>query len=186
MITREMLEDANRNIPTVNIKGKNYVMVKDRVKRFRQMIPGGRIETKLLHCDDESCTFVATVYDGEGNILATGHANEVKTSSIINKTSYIENCETGAIGRALGLAGIGIDDSFGSADEVATAINRQEQRISADDARKIKAMLEETQSNVKAFLANFKVGSVDEILAIDVPKAYRMLNAKYEKMRGEE
>ena len=39
-------------------------------------------------------------------------------SSNINKTSYVENCETSAVGRALAMLGIGIDTSIASANEV--------------------------------------------------------------------
>ena len=62
----------------------------------------------------------------EGVLVATGHAYEKEASSFINKTSYIENCETSAIGRALGVYGIGIDASLASAEEVVNAVNNQE------------------------------------------------------------
>ena len=39
-----------------------------------------------------------------GEVIAQGHAHEVQGSSNINKTSYVENCETSAVGRALGHA----------------------------------------------------------------------------------
>jgi galactitol-specific phosphotransferase system IIB component len=68
--------------------------------------------------------FKATIYDGE-RILGTGHAFEEQTSTFINKTSYIENCETSAVGRALGMCGFGIDTSVASAEEVENAINNQ-------------------------------------------------------------
>ena len=72
-----------------------------------------------------------------GDIVATGHAQEDKASSNINKTSYVENCETSAVGRALGFLGIGIETSIATADEVAMAIAKQEaqpaQTASKDD-----------------------------------------------------
>ncbi len=66
----------------------------------------------------------AAVYDN-GSLLATGHAYEKETSSFINKTSFIENCETSAVGRALGMLGIGIDTSVCSAEELQNAIDNQ-------------------------------------------------------------
>jgi uncharacterized lipoprotein NlpE involved in copper resistance len=60
------------------------------------------------------------------SLLGTGHAYEKESSSFINKTSYIENCETSAVGRALGMAGFGIDTSVCSAEELTNAINNQE------------------------------------------------------------
>jgi hypothetical protein len=71
------------------------------------------------------CVFRATIYDEDNNILGTGTAYENEKSSYINKTSYIENCETSAVGRALGMCGFGIDTSIASADEVVNAINNQ-------------------------------------------------------------
>ena len=68
----------------------------------------------------------ATVLNEHGIAIATGHAHETKGSSFINKTSYIEVCETSAWGRALGNFGIGIDSSVASADEVNNAIKMQE------------------------------------------------------------
>ena len=62
-----------------------------------------------------------------GKVVAVGHASEDKNSSYINKTSYIENCETSAIGRCLGIYGIGVCGSIASADEVINAINQQQQ-----------------------------------------------------------
>ena len=59
-------------------------------------------------------------------IIASGHAHETQGSSNINKTSYVENCETSAIGRALAMMGIGIDTSIASANEVNEAIAKQD------------------------------------------------------------
>lgn len=128
MITKEALAKMNKGMPTVDIKGKNYIMVNERIKRFREFVVGGRIETEIINLDDGVVTIKASVYDDEGDLIATGHAQEKETSSFINKTSFVENAETSAIGRALGIAGIGIDDSLGSADEVANAIKNQEKK----------------------------------------------------------
>ena len=61
----------------------------------------------------------------EGNIVSTGYAQEEKTTSFVNETSFVENCETSAVGRALGFLGIGIKDSIASADELVVAISNQ-------------------------------------------------------------
>ena len=65
------------------------------------------------------------ILDPEGRVLASGHAHEEKSSSFINKTSYVENCETSSWGRALANFGIGIDSSVASANEVDIAIKKQ-------------------------------------------------------------
>lgn len=125
MLTKETLKNLNKNIPTVDIKGKNYVMVNDRIKRLREYMPNSRIETEIVSLVDGIVTMKATLYDDEGNLVSTGHAQEKESNGFINKTSFVENCETSCIGRCLAIAGIGIDDSLGSADEVANAMMNQ-------------------------------------------------------------
>lgn len=110
---------------TVNIKGKEYVEVNERVKHFVANYKGWSIETELLSNEGGVCVFKAIVKDDTGVVKATGHAYEREDSTYINKTSYIENCETSAVGRALGFLGIGIDTSIASSDEVTNAINNQ-------------------------------------------------------------
>lgn len=116
---------ANEEIKTVDIKGKDYAEVNERIKVFRMLYPEGTIQTKMLSNENGVCIFKAIVSDGKGKLLGTGTAYEKEDSSFINKTSYIENCETSAVGRALGMCGIGINTSVASAEEVANAINNQ-------------------------------------------------------------
>lgn len=111
---------------TINIKGKPYVMVNERIKEFREKYEGWSLVTELVSCDENSCIMKASVIDDAGNIVATGFAQEDRASSTINKTSYVENCETSAWGRALANLGIGIDESIASAEEVSIAIAKQE------------------------------------------------------------
>jgi hypothetical protein len=109
---------------TVNIKGKEYVEVNERIKAFRDMYPKGSIMTDIVSNQDGICVIKAVIVV-DNQIVATGHAYEKEGSTFINKTSYIENCETSAIGRALGCFGIGIDTSVASVEEVANAIKQQ-------------------------------------------------------------
>ena len=124
-ITYEQLKAVSDNIEKVPIKGKKYAEVSSRVKAFRQLCPDGTISTDILSLENGVVTMKATVIDGEGHVLGTGLAQEKESSSFINKTSFIENCETSAVGRALGFAGIGVDGSMASAEEVANAIINQ-------------------------------------------------------------
>lgn len=119
--------EAAKDIKSIDVKGKQYVMVNERIKAFRAVYPEGVIKTTLLEDDGERVTFKASVYSDKDTLLATAHAYELKSSSYINKTSYIENCETSAVGRALGFCGIGCDDSIASAEEVRNAIEAQEE-----------------------------------------------------------
>ena len=112
---------------TVEIKGNQYVLVNERLKYFRENYPEWCLESEILSVESGVCIMKATIKDEKGIIRATGHAYEKEDSSFINKTSYIENCETSAWGRALGNLGIGIDTSVASAEEVQNAILNQEQ-----------------------------------------------------------
>ena len=123
---------ANECINTIDIKGKEYSEVNQRIKAFRMVYPQGSIQTEMISIQDGVCIFKAIVSDENGCILGTGTAYEKENSSFINKTSYIENCETSAVGRALGMAGFGIDVSVASAEEVQNAINNQE--VTQEDA----------------------------------------------------
>ena len=88
------------------------------------MYPKGSIMTDIVSNQDGMCVIKAVIVV-DNQIVATGHAYEKEGSTFINKTSYIENCETSAIGRALGCFGIGIDTSVASVEEVANAIKQQ-------------------------------------------------------------
>lgn len=121
-----------KSLPTIKIKGKEYVMVKDRVAAFREDHPLGGIATEILHLADGVCVIRATATDEDGRVLGTGIAYEKEGSTNINATSYIENCETSAVGRALGFCGYGIDDSLGSANEVANAILQQTEELATN------------------------------------------------------
>lgn len=125
MLTAEQLRKANENIRMTDVKGKAYAEVNQRIKAFRAVCPGGRIATEILKDEGGVCLMKATVADEAGNVLGVGHAYEKEGSSYINKTSYIENCETSAVGRALGMCGIGIDTSVASAEEVQNAMEQQ-------------------------------------------------------------
>lgn len=127
MSTFEDIVAANKLISTIDVKGKDYAEVNQRVKAFRSVHPDGSIVTEILSLADGVCTMKATVMDKEGNILGTGHAQEKEGSTFINKTSFIENCESSAWGRALGACGFGIDTSIASAEEVLNAMANQDE-----------------------------------------------------------
>lgn len=131
-MTYEDLRKANESIKTTNIQGKEYAEVNQRIKAFRMIYPEGFITTEMLSNENGVCVFKASIgyhdENGEPRLLGTGTAYEKEGSSFINKGSFIENCETSAVGRGLGMIGIGIDTSVASAEEVQNAINNSEPR----------------------------------------------------------
>ena len=138
MISYDDIQRANESLRFTDVKGKNYAEVPQRVKAFRMLYPQGFILTDLVSNEGGVCVIKATVgyYGEDGNpyTLGTGTAYEREGSSYINKTSYIENCETSAVGRALGFLNIGSDSSIASAEEVQNAILNQQKQ--PEDAMK--------------------------------------------------
>lgn len=137
-MTYDQIQKANETISTISIErvdkktgetvSKEYAEVNQRIKAFRMVYPDGFILTELLSNENGVCIFQASVgvyENGDPFVLGTGTAQEKESSSFINKTSYIENCETSAVGRALGMCGFGIDTSVASYEEVKTEINNQ-------------------------------------------------------------
>lgn len=100
--------------------GKIYVEVAKRLQGFWSLYPNGRILTRWFELTDDHAVCIAEVYDGD-TLITTGTAREDKGAGFVNKTSYIENAETSAVGRALGILGIGSVDSVASYDEVQQA-----------------------------------------------------------------
>lgn len=127
------IEQANAGIQFMDVKGKMYAPVNERIKAFRRVYPTGSITTEVVSEDDKVIAMKATAAVGD-TVLATGHAFEIKNGSYINKTSYMENCETSAIGRALGIAGFGIDAAICSAEEL-TGAEIEQDRIRSEELR---------------------------------------------------
>ena len=119
------IQKVNAEISGIEVKGKSYAMVNSRIDAFRKICPNGSISTDIIALENGVVTMKATVCDEDGKVLGTGFAQEKETSSYINKTSFIENCETSAVGRALGMCGIGVADSIASAEELVNAISNQ-------------------------------------------------------------
>lgn len=141
MVEYDQIERVNGLLKKTDIKGKDYIEVNQRIKGFKMLYPEGFIHTQLVSMADGICVMTAEVgyyENGEKRIIGTGTAYEKESSTFINKTSYVENCETSAVGRALGMAGIGIDTSVASAEEVTNAINNQEQIKEAEKQEKIR------------------------------------------------
>jgi ssDNA-binding Zn-finger/Zn-ribbon topoisomerase 1 len=148
---------------SINIKGKNYVMVNDRIKFFREneKYAGWSLTSELINLTEDSCVIKAIVTNTDGFVVATGFAQEDRTSSMINKTSFVENCETSAWGRALGNLGIGIDDSIASAEEVDMAIKKQEVEQS------LKLKCEKCGKDLKDNVAKFSKSKFGKELCFD-------------------
>jgi len=145
---------------TINIKGKNYITVNERLKHFRTepIFEGWQINEQLVHIDEKEGIFKVTICDTKGVEMASAHSQEYRDSSYINKTSFVENGFTSALGRALGYLGIGIDTSIASANEVQNAVKNQDNdnKKWLTDAQ-FNATLKDTKEQAEKVLAGFKI-----------------------------
>ena len=122
--------NKEEKIMPVSIHGKEYFTVAERLNEMNKETEGNyTLQTKLVHFESGVAVFKATLTVQENTY--TGHAMEKEGSSTINKTSFLECAETSAIGRALASAGY-LGSEFASADEVATAIKNQEEKLATD------------------------------------------------------
>ena len=119
----------------VNIRGKEYRTVALRVAMFRAEWPaheGWAIQTTILSDTESVITVRAEVYNHKGTLIATGHASEDRAQGNVNRTSALENAETGAVGRALFFVGLTPEDlSVASAEDV----ERWQRSQGAQDAK---------------------------------------------------
>lgn len=121
----------------IQIKGKDYVQVKDRVNFFNDTYPDGKIETKLIKSDGIFIVKAIVTPDCKNldrNFTGLSQASFADNNSMVNKTSALENAETSAVGRALAFMGIGVIDSIASTDEINKATNQGAGTITREPA----------------------------------------------------
>ena len=115
-------------VKTTNIHGKEYVEVPERVYHFWRLHPEWSLKSEVVQvCFETGNVLIkAWVEDENGKVRAVGHAHEFQANkkATVNMTSFVENCETSALGRALGFKGIGSRDGIASAEEVRGAIEK--------------------------------------------------------------
>jgi hypothetical protein len=143
----------------INIHGKDYATVAHRLAVLRRNLGArAKIETDIISIDKETVVVKATI-SVSGSVVATGLAEEKRTASRINQTSALENAETSAVGRALAFCGI-TNDNIASAEEVANAIEQQDQKIQSalKDLKSIShaGNYQQWLTNYKTFLGDLK------------------------------
>lgn len=186
-ITYEDIKRVNNEITMTDIgRGKEYAEVPQRVTAFRKLFPMGTITTDILSLEDGVVVMKATA-SNDGVILGEGLAYEREGSTFINRTSFIENCQTSAVGRALGFIGIGSETSMASAEEVLNA-KMQQQKMSEDEKKaEVKRLLEETNSDTTAFLEGCtkkferQIKAVDEMFEKELDSAISTLKKREKK-----
>lgn len=121
-----------KKLPTISIKGKDYVLVKDRIIAFNEMYPNGSIITRIIRDDENSVVVTASACPdvANGDRIFIGHSEAYREGSMGNVP--VEVAETSAVGRALGMMGIGVIEGIASADEMVKA---QKPMAKATDAQ---------------------------------------------------
>ncbi len=116
----------------------DYITVSERIDKFYEKYPDGRIITNVIELNHETgfVLMQAMVYRNSTDTQpsATGHATEARSDSYINKTSFVENCETGAVGRALALLGFEVRRGLASREEMEKVARLQPERAGAQPA----------------------------------------------------
>lgn len=144
------ISKVNSEIQMLDMRGKDYAMVSERVTAFRKIWPDGFIKSEIVRLSDDGKIVImkarAGFYreDGSEVVLATGMAKEVQGQGMVNGTSHIENCETGAVGRCLGMIGLGLNGGgICSAEEMTNALLAQKQ-IEKEEKKAVKAANDST------------------------------------------
>ena len=181
------MSDKSLKDKAIKIQGKDYVLVSDRVKSFNEEYTNGSIKTELLPLTDSTQVFmkaIVTPDQSKPERFFTGHAQEVIGQGMVNKTSALENAETSAVGRALGLMGIGVLDSIASADEIHKATNAGKPA----SEKQIKFIYELLQSlNQSAEEYEEKIGTpLAELNSIQASKCISTLKGRIDKVLADE
>lgn len=169
MDSYERLLKANETIIYTPItkgnKTTEYAAVSERVKAFRFIHPNGSITTKIVSQTETDVIVKAEIFDDNGALLATGHASENKNIGPVNKTSMLENAETGAVGRALGFLGIGVKNGIATAEGAQKAAEYQDQNNHLQKCRRCGRPIIDTQDT------SGKIWTAEEIATYTLKQA---------------
>ena len=164
--TAEATDKANAALKYMDIKGKDYAPVSERVRAFRSIYPNGGITTQIINQSETDVTIKATVYDERGAVIATGHASENKNASNINRNgAMLENAETSAVGRALGFLGIGTKNGIATAEEVTRADKIKDETNGCHICRRCGRQIIDTRDTTG------KIWKADEIAKLTLEQA---------------
>jgi len=102
--------EKGTELPLLNLKGKEYLQVMHRLVWFRERFPTAVVKTQMVEHQgagkDEYYIFRAEIFldsDRGPSLIATGHKRE----SVGSFADAMEKAESGAVGRALAMLGIG-------------------------------------------------------------------------------
>lgn len=181
----------NKRTTTIDLKGKDYAQVKDRIIEFRTDNPNGLIETTPTIRPDGQVMFKARILKdkGEANSAeSTGHSLGANKGD-----KEFEKLETIAVGRALALLGYSSSGEIASSEEmeefedykqskhvemIAAMLEKLEncsslgelKQVWADMPLEAKTALESTKDEIKAKLSEVKPVVTNKTLVKRAPK----------------
>lgn len=155
---------ANK-LPTINIKGKEYVMVKDRILKFNEDFPNGCIQTEIITPFDSTRVIVRAIVTPDvenGQRQFVDYSQAVIGEGLVNTTSALENASTSAVGRALAYMGIGVLEGVASADEIVKAENSGKP-ASEKQIEFVRNLLDQKGFTEEQVKVKYKVESVEKL-----------------------
>lgn len=132
----------------IDIKGKKYVLVSDRVIYFNETYPNGSITTKLVSDPESELVVVKATVTPDVDVPTrtfSDYSQAIKGDGMVNKTAALENASTSAVGRSLAYMGIGVIDSIASVDEINKASASTGLRKSKPTDKQLAWMLDEAE-----------------------------------------
>lgn len=150
---------------TIDLKGKQYAQVKDRLNEFRSANPRALIETTPMVQADGRVMFKARILTDkadQNSAEATGHALSEKAGE-----KAFEKLETIAVGRALALLGYASDGEIASSEEM--------EEFEAFKQDGVKKQVKEAEEKLKATKSLATLGKVWANLPIEVKKELEAL-----------
>lgn len=154
------------NMKTINIRGKEYITVNERLKAFRNEFKDYALIGRIIEQTSSSVIFEAQIIDNKGVVRANGFARETTEKGGVNKFAMLENAETSAWGRALGNFGIGIDNAVCTAEELESKLEYADtvpERASAQTLVKSQPTLEERVDKFKEYISTATLYDLNDV-----------------------
>ncbi|MDQ3907101.1 MAG: hypothetical protein M3268_02030 [Acidobacteriota bacterium] len=166
---------------------EDYVPVAERLEKFYERFPDGRITTAIVEHNLESGFVLmrAEVYrtPDDASPAATGHAFEVRGESYVNKTSYVENAETSAVGRALAMLGFEVKRGIASREEIQKTARMQAAQPAAAPS-KAQAKSQPAAPAEPSVDFDREILEAAEALGYDATKVRKWINQKFKVADG--
>ena len=132
---------------------QDYVTVAERIEKFYEQYPDGRIVTHIVEHDMER-GFILMRAEGFRNSddalpSATGHAFEFRSEGYVNRTSYIENCESSSVGRMLAMMGFEVKRGISSREEMEKVARMTKQETVSIATKELNKILPKPDEKIK-------------------------------------